>query len=66
MLKVTKPIEESSMRLYNNSHRYYRSIDLHPRLLYVCIIDSKREVGAHKKIGVDKDDLLNIFKPYID
>ncbi|MRG36267.1 hypothetical protein GH729_09530 [Shewanella sp. XMDDZSB0408] len=29
------------MRFYNNSHLYYCGIDLHARLLYVCIIDSK-------------------------
>ena len=53
------------MRFYNNSHSYYCSIDLHARLLYVFIIDSKGEVVAHKKIGADKDDLLLILEPYI-
>jgi predicted NBD/HSP70 family sugar kinase len=48
MLKVTKPTGESSMRFYNNSHPYYCGIDLHARLLYVCIIDSKGEVVIHK------------------
>ena len=45
------------MRFYNNSHPYYCGIDLHARLLYLFIIDSKGEVVAHKKIGADKDDL---------
>ena len=53
------------MRFYNNSHPYYCGIDLHARLLYVCIIDSKGEVVVHKKIGADKDDLLLILEPYI-
>ena len=39
------------MRFYNNSHPYYCGIDLHARLLFVSIIDSKGEVIAHKKIG---------------
>ena len=53
------------MRFYNNSHPYYCGIDLHARLLYVCIIDSKGEVVAHKKIGASKDELLLILEPYI-
>ena len=53
------------MRFYNNSHPYYCGIDLHARLLYVCIIDSKGKVVAHKKIGASKDDLLLILEPYI-
>ncbi|MBT0323455.1 IS110 family transposase, partial [Vibrio campbellii] len=28
------------MRFYNNQHNYYCGIDLHARLLYVCILDS--------------------------
>ncbi|WP_185066994.1 hypothetical protein [Vibrio ponticus] len=28
------------MRFYKNQHNYYCGIDLHARLLYVCILDS--------------------------
>jgi hypothetical protein len=65
MFKVSKPTGENSMRFYNNSHPYYSGIDLHARLLYVCIIDYNGKVVAHKKIGADKDDLLLILEPYI-
>ena len=53
------------MRFYNNAHPYYCGIDLHARLLYVCIIDSYGEVIVHKKIGADKNDLLRLLEPYI-
>ncbi len=32
------------MKFYNNSHPYYCGIDLHARLLYVCIIDQNGDV----------------------
>ncbi|MCL1098499.1 hypothetical protein [Shewanella gelidii] len=43
---MTKPAAESSMRPFNNLHPHYCGIDLHARLLYVCIIGSKGEVVA--------------------
>lgn len=53
------------MRFYNNSHPYYCGIDLHARLLYVCIIVDKGEVIVHKKIKDDKEALMLILEPYI-
>ncbi|CAG9001120.1 MAG: hypothetical protein CENE_03137 [Candidatus Celerinatantimonas neptuna] len=53
------------MRFYNNSHPYYCGIDLHARLLYVCILDSQANVIVHKKIAANKNDLLLILEPYI-
>ena len=31
------------MRFYNNSHPHYCGIDLHARMLYVCIIDDQND-----------------------
>lgn len=53
------------MRFYNNPHPYYCGIDLHARLLYVCIIDDKGVVVVHKKIKDDKQALMHILEPYI-
>jgi len=53
------------MRFYNNAHPYYCGIDLHARLLYVCIIDDKGEVLVHKKIKDDKQALMMLLEPYI-
>ena len=54
------------MRVYNNAHPYYCGIDLHSRLLYVCIIDDKGEVLVHKKIKDDKQALMMLLEPYIE
>lgn len=53
------------MRFYNNTHPYYCGIDLHARLLYVCIIDLQGEIILHKKISADKNELMALLEPYI-
>lgn len=53
------------MNLYNNMHPYYCGIDLHARLLYVCIIDSEGKVCVHKEISADPNKLQQLLEPYI-
>ena len=53
------------MRFYTNLHPYYCGIDLHPRTLYVCIIDDKGETLVHKEIKAKPEALLKLLKPYI-
>ena len=53
------------MRFYNNSHPYYCGIDLHARMLYVCIIDNQGEKQVHQKINAEPAALLQLLKPYI-
>ena len=53
------------MRFYNNSHPYYCGIDLHARMLYVCIIDDQGEKKVHQKINAEPAALLKLIEPYI-
>ncbi len=53
------------MRFYTHSHPYYCGIDLHARMLYVCILDDKGETVTYKKINADPDELMKLVKPYI-
>ena len=53
------------MRFYNISHPYYCGIDLHARMLYVCIIDNQGEKQVHQKIKADPAALLSLIEPYI-
>ena len=53
------------MNFYTNTHPYYCGIDLHARLLYVCIIDDKGEVLVHKKIQDSPEQLLALLSPYL-
>ncbi len=53
------------MNLYNNTHPYYCGIDLHARLLYVCILDQEGNTLVHKEISTDPNKLQKILEPYI-
>jgi len=53
------------MNFYNNTHSYYCGIDLHARLLYVCVIDQEGNTLVHKEISDDPQKLLTILEPYI-
>ncbi|WP_055732622.1 IS110 family transposase [Agarivorans gilvus] len=54
------------MRFYTQQHPYYCGIDLHARVLYVCIINDKGEKVLHQKIPAEKDALLELITPYQD
>ena len=53
------------MNFYDNTHPYYCGIDLHARILYVCIVDQEGNTCAHKEISADPKKLKQILKPYI-
>ena len=53
------------MNFYNNTHLYYCGIDLHARVLYVCIIDQAGNTCIHKEIPADPEKLHKLLKPYI-
>ena len=36
------------MNVYTGTHSYYYGIDLHARIMYVCILDSKGEKSNRK------------------
>ncbi len=53
------------MNFYNNMHPYYCGIDLHARILYICILDQEGKPCAHKEIPADPEKLHALLKPYI-
>ena len=53
------------MNFYNNTHPYYCGIDLHARILYVCIFDQDGNTCVHKEIPADPEKLKQILEPYI-
>ncbi|RLV57682.1 IS110 family transposase [Parashewanella curva] len=53
------------MRFYNKLHPYYCGIDLHARMLYVCIIDDKGNKVEHQKIKACPTALMNLISPYL-
>jgi transposase len=53
------------MKFYNHQHPFYCGIDLHARILYVCILDDQGKTLVHQKIGNDSSALLELLKPYL-
>lgn len=53
------------MKFYNHQHPFYCGIDLHARILYVCIIDDQGKTLVHQKISNDSSALLDLLKPYL-
>lgn len=53
------------MNFYNHTHPYYCGIDLHARILYVCIIDQAGKTLVHKEIPANPDKLKHLLKPFM-
>ena len=52
------------MRFYTNQHPFYCGIDLHARLLAICIVDHAGAVVLQTQIPADKQLLLQTLAPY--
>ena len=54
------------MKYYTKQHQYTCGIDLHAKILYVCILDSSGNILVHKKCKANPDVLLKLIEPYLD
>ena len=52
------------MNFYTQQHQFYAGIDLHARLLAVCILDSAGHIVCQTTIPADKQVLLDTLAPY--
>ena len=52
------------MNFYVKQHQFYAGIDLHARLLAVCILDQAGQVVCRTTIPADKEVLLQTLAPY--
>lgn len=52
------------MRYYQKQHQFYCGIDLHSRVMYICIIDQEGKKLVHRNIRCDADYFLKIIDPY--
>lgn len=52
------------MRLYNKTHKNYCGIDLHTKMMYVCILSNEGKILLHKNIPTSADKFLYLIKPY--
>jgi transposase len=52
------------MRFYNRQHQFYCGIDLHARLLAVCILDQTGNVVCQTQIPAEPQRLLDLLAPF--
>jgi len=52
------------MRFYTTTHQYYCGIDLHARVMYLCIISSDGETVLHKNMKAEPEAFLKAIQPY--
>ena len=52
------------MKFYTKQHTHYCGIDLHTKVMYVCILNSKGEVAYHKNIKANPKALTKAIEPY--
>ncbi|MBD3278902.1 MAG: hypothetical protein GF388_11435 [Candidatus Aegiribacteria sp.] len=52
------------MRFYTSTHQYYCGIDLHTRVMYLCIIRDDGEIVLHRNMKADPESLLKAVEPY--
>src|SRR6266436_7058020 len=54
------------MRFYTTQHPFYCGIDLHARMMYVCLLDQSGEILVHRNMKTDPDTFLKAIAPYRD
>ena len=52
------------MRFYTKQHQFYCGIDLHARLLAICVVDQAGAVVLRTQIPADQQMLLNTLAPF--
>jgi transposase len=53
------------MRFYTNQHQFYCGIDLHARVMYLCIMDQTGKILLHKNLQTHPDAFLHAIAPYL-
>jgi len=54
------------MRFYNQPHRFYCGVDLHARILSLCILDSAGQTVLARTLAAGPDDFLQAVAPFRD
>jgi len=52
------------MRFYTNQHRYYCGIDLHARMMYVCVVDQTGTVIVHRNLATTREAFEQVIGPF--
>src|SRR5215510_8691935 len=54
------------MRFYTNQHPFYGGIDIHARIMYVCLMNHDGEILVHRNMSAAPAPFLKTIAPYRD
>ena len=52
------------MRFYTEQHAYYCGVDLHSKMMYLCILSQDGEIVLHRNLKTDAKAFLAAIAPY--
>jgi len=64
--RIESDKKEAQMKYYTKQHKYTCGIDLHAKILYVCVLDSNGNIVVHKKCKANPEALLQLIQPYLE
>ena len=53
------------MQFYTKKHQYYCGIDLHTKIIDICLLNSDGKVLVYKQTKADPEALMVIIEPYL-
>jgi hypothetical protein len=54
------------MRFYAKTHKHYYGIDLHAKIMNVCIIDADGAIVLHRNIATSLEDFLRVIATFLE
>jgi len=54
------------MQFYTKTHAHYCGIDLHTKMMYICILNTSGEMVLHQNIATDPAKFLKLIEPFRD
>jgi transposase len=52
------------MRFYTRQHQYYCGVDLHTKMMYLCIMSQDGEIVLHRNLNTDPKAFVAAIAPY--
>ena len=53
------------MRLYQGQHAFYAGLDLHTRMMYLCVVNPEGEIVLHRNLKSEPESLKRALGPFL-
>ena len=57
-------MEEAPMKFYTQQHPHYCGVDVHTRMMYLCILYQAGVIVLHRNMKADPDSFLKAITPF--